>query len=670
MPDDVKSKMESSFGTDFSGVNIHANSGQATNIGALAYTQGNDVHFAPGQFNPGSTKGQELLGHELTHVVQQRQGRVRPDAEQHKSLNINSDTSLEKEADEMGAKAAQGKMADVSGIGKGVQRQEDNETIEEETVLTFDEKIANGTISATVDGEYLKVFKDSVQKNKIKISSAREYLLKNYNWSGIVKLMKAVADKTTNFTYTTPTDLKGNTEDDIKIIPDDALKYIALLQLNYNIDEDNDLINGLDGKAGDNFIKNIISGEGDENSYDSKLEFMNQESDDLTDYDFSQNLENFDGSTNKKEMYDALQGLIEVRNGLWSTEDRIVNIVVIKKEEGSRNTTEKKLITNDYFFTAYKDGETYEVSKFIGSADPGKEDNGMIMPNQTVTLTPGFHQGYQPGARTENIVRKKKNSSDNEFQTDAGMNNHKANSTHGLFYRNSDNVDFKPYKVDGKGTNGWLYRDGDNFKKISDDTDIFKKEEEITADKEYKVKKSEGEDETIYTLVLGKKPKLTLDSDDLNDSEFKIYKLLTELQRTMINYSKKYDDLTSTEKTIIDNLISDIDDEIDDIKISYEDESGAEQTMSINYKTQLERYVRDSDWSSDIVATSSTKVDRGFSEGCHVFPSSKDYYNYLNTWQQFAFSDDDSKKTSQKRWYYNIVDLNTLNITSNEETTE
>ena len=136
MPEDVRGKMENSFGTDFSNVNIHQNSDQASNIGALAYTQGNDVHFAPGQYNPGSTKGQELLGHELTHVVQQRQGRVRPDSEQKKGLpagaqakegiNINSDTALEKEADVMGAKAAQGKMANVAGKGSGVQRKGEN----------------------------------------------------------------------------------------------------------------------------------------------------------------------------------------------------------------------------------------------------------------------------------------------------------------------------------------------------------------------------------------------------------------------------------------------------------------------------------------------------------------------------------------------------------------
>ncbi|MBN2422746.1 DUF4157 domain-containing protein, partial [Candidatus Woesearchaeota archaeon] len=99
------------------------NSDQATNMGALAYTQGNDVHFAPGQYNPGSQQGQELIGHELTHVVQQRQGRVAP-TKQGKGLPVNDNPALEKEADEMGAKAAQGGGANVVGAGLGIQRQE------------------------------------------------------------------------------------------------------------------------------------------------------------------------------------------------------------------------------------------------------------------------------------------------------------------------------------------------------------------------------------------------------------------------------------------------------------------------------------------------------------------------------------------------------------------
>ena len=103
MPDAVKSKMETTFGTDFSAVKVHPNSTKAVDVEALAYTQGTDVHFAPGQFKPESPAGQQLLGHELTHVVQQGQGKVKPTREV-AGLPVNDSPALEKEADEMGKK--------------------------------------------------------------------------------------------------------------------------------------------------------------------------------------------------------------------------------------------------------------------------------------------------------------------------------------------------------------------------------------------------------------------------------------------------------------------------------------------------------------------------------------------------------------------------------------
>ncbi len=106
LPNLVQSKMEGAMGADFSGVNIHTESQNATNVGALAYAQGNDVHFAPGQYDPQSTNGQELIGHELAHVVQQREGRVQPTT-QAKGVPVNDDKGLEAEADDMGRKAAQ-----------------------------------------------------------------------------------------------------------------------------------------------------------------------------------------------------------------------------------------------------------------------------------------------------------------------------------------------------------------------------------------------------------------------------------------------------------------------------------------------------------------------------------------------------------------------------------
>lgn len=104
LPDHVKDRMESSFNTDFSDVRVHADSGKAPKVGALAYTQGSDIHFAPGQFSPESGSGRQLLGHELTHVVQQRQGRVQPTTEVN-GMPVNDSTSLEQEADLQGRKA-------------------------------------------------------------------------------------------------------------------------------------------------------------------------------------------------------------------------------------------------------------------------------------------------------------------------------------------------------------------------------------------------------------------------------------------------------------------------------------------------------------------------------------------------------------------------------------
>lgn len=106
MSDSVKEKMEGAFGEDLSDVKIHTDSGDATKHGALAYTQGEDIHFAPGKFNENSKGGQELLGHELTHVIQQKQQRVNPNTSSY-GVPVNNEKGLEAEADTMGSKAAQ-----------------------------------------------------------------------------------------------------------------------------------------------------------------------------------------------------------------------------------------------------------------------------------------------------------------------------------------------------------------------------------------------------------------------------------------------------------------------------------------------------------------------------------------------------------------------------------
>lgn len=103
LPDGVRQKMESFFKADFSDVRVHVGS-EASTIGALAFTMGSSLYFAPGQYNPDTPHGQQLLGHELTHVVQQRQGRVRNPFGS--GVAVVQDPSLEAEADRMGLRAA------------------------------------------------------------------------------------------------------------------------------------------------------------------------------------------------------------------------------------------------------------------------------------------------------------------------------------------------------------------------------------------------------------------------------------------------------------------------------------------------------------------------------------------------------------------------------------
>jgi hypothetical protein len=111
MGESARAPMEASFGSDFSDVRIH----EGKLDGARAVTRGTDIHFAAGQYDPASPGGRELLGHELAHVVQQRQGRA--SGAQAKG-EVSANDGLEREADVAGEKAARGErtgMAPTSG---------------------------------------------------------------------------------------------------------------------------------------------------------------------------------------------------------------------------------------------------------------------------------------------------------------------------------------------------------------------------------------------------------------------------------------------------------------------------------------------------------------------------------------------------------------------------
>jgi len=97
MPDNLKSGVEQLSGLDMSDVRVHFNSAKPASVQAHAYTQGTNIHVAPGQ--------ERHLAHEAWHVAQQKQGRVQPTTEV-AGMPVNDNVALETEADVMGAKAS------------------------------------------------------------------------------------------------------------------------------------------------------------------------------------------------------------------------------------------------------------------------------------------------------------------------------------------------------------------------------------------------------------------------------------------------------------------------------------------------------------------------------------------------------------------------------------
>lgn len=96
LPNQLKSGMENLSGMNLDHVRVHYNSSKPAAVQAHAFAQGADIHLASGQ--------EKHLGHELGHVVQQAEGRVRATG----SVNgtpVNDNVGLEAEATRMGERA-------------------------------------------------------------------------------------------------------------------------------------------------------------------------------------------------------------------------------------------------------------------------------------------------------------------------------------------------------------------------------------------------------------------------------------------------------------------------------------------------------------------------------------------------------------------------------------
>ncbi len=109
----LQQSMGQAMGADFSGVKVHtdAQSDQLNqSIQAKAFTTGQDVFFRQGAYEPGSRGGQELIAHELTHVVQQ---------EKCDAIQRNGDESVEPAENQEAVKNPQDFMVAIAKDGQG-----------------------------------------------------------------------------------------------------------------------------------------------------------------------------------------------------------------------------------------------------------------------------------------------------------------------------------------------------------------------------------------------------------------------------------------------------------------------------------------------------------------------------------------------------------------------
>ncbi len=108
LPDHLKSGLENLSNLSMDDVKVHYNSDKPAQLKAHAYAQSANIYLSPGQ--------EKHLPHEAWHVVQQKLGRVQPSTQMkhnRRTIELNDDAGLEKEADVMGEKALQMKFSET-----------------------------------------------------------------------------------------------------------------------------------------------------------------------------------------------------------------------------------------------------------------------------------------------------------------------------------------------------------------------------------------------------------------------------------------------------------------------------------------------------------------------------------------------------------------------------
>ena len=216
LPDNLKSGIEALSGYSMDDVRVHYNSSKPATVQALAYTQGTDIHVAPGQ--------EKHLPHEAWHVAQQMAGRVSPTTNIN-GMPVNDNAGLEHEADVMGEKAVQCKEYACQKERKKQYFHTPIQCYRKENGYVFSENEMYAVKDNEASTVYLHKDKNNTSvKQKLESlgicnSNADSSVLKDYN------VYKQVNDAKITYGDTEKKDQRVDSEDDLK----DQLSFVQKL---------------------------------------------------------------------------------------------------------------------------------------------------------------------------------------------------------------------------------------------------------------------------------------------------------------------------------------------------------------------------------------------------------------------------------------------------------
>ena len=184
----VRGQMEHGFDADFSDVRVH-HGDTADQLGALAFTRGNDIHVGSG----GNTRS--TLTHELAHVVQQREGRVRATGSVG-GQPLNDSGSLEAEADRAADRVLAGGVVQRRGGGGNVGRAGPIQRKLRSSILTKEKKppnlyVGEEAIKSLDNLKIKKVEGNRLANNSIAVYDGQQYSRKGDTYVEVVYGMKA-----------------------------------------------------------------------------------------------------------------------------------------------------------------------------------------------------------------------------------------------------------------------------------------------------------------------------------------------------------------------------------------------------------------------------------------------------------------------------------------------